>query len=59
VEHCAAAKIEPLIAIKRKRDNARWHRPVPEPAFAIIKSAMGRSPVLVRGSENTKGKWHW
>lgn len=24
VEHCAAAKIEPLIAMKRERHNARW-----------------------------------
>jgi transposase len=25
VEHCAAAKIEPLIAMKRERHNPRWH----------------------------------
>jgi transposase len=39
VEHCAAAKIEPLIALKRERHNARWRERFAEDPNAPPQSA--------------------
>lgn len=39
VEHCAAAKIEPLIALKRERHNARWKERFAEDPKALPASA--------------------
>ena len=43
VEHCAAAKIEPLIAMKRERHNASWKERFAEDPKAPPASANARA----------------
>jgi transposase len=56
VEHCAAAKIEPLIAMKRERHNARWKErfaadPKAPPAAASAMERMAHRLKTRRGKE--------
>lgn len=56
VEHCAAAKIEPLIAMKRERHNARWKDrfaadPKAPPASASAMEQMAHRLKTKRGRE--------
>jgi transposase len=56
VEHCAAAKIEPLIAMKRERHNARWKErfaadPKAPPASASVMEKMAHRLKTRRGKK--------
>jgi len=56
VEHCAAAKIEPLIAMKRERHNARWKErfaedPKAPPASASVMQQMAHRLNTRRGKK--------
>lgn len=56
VEHCAAAKIEPLIALKRERHNARWKErfaedPKAPPASASAMQQMAHRLKTKRGKK--------
>lgn len=56
VEHCAAAKIEPLIAMKRERHNARWKErfaedPKAPPASASVMQQMAHRLKTRRGKK--------
>jgi transposase len=56
VEHCAAAKIEPLIAMKRERHNARWKErfaedPKTPPASASAMQQMAHRLKTRRGKQ--------
>jgi transposase len=56
VEHCAAAKIEPLIAMKRNRHNAHWKErfaadPMAPPASASAMEQMAHRLKTRRGKE--------
>lgn len=56
VEHCAAANIEPLIAMKRERHNARWKErfakaPKAPPASASAMEQMAHQLKTQRGKE--------
>lgn len=56
VEHCAAAKIEPLIAMKRERHNARWKErfaedPKAPPASASVMQQMAHRLKTKRGKQ--------
>lgn len=56
VGHCAAAKIEPLIAMKRERHNARWKKRFAEdlkapPASASVKQQMAHQLKTQRGKK--------
>jgi transposase len=56
VDHCAAAKIEPLIAMKRERHNARWKErfaddPKAPPASASVMQQMAHRLKTRRGKK--------
>ena len=56
VQHCAAAKIEPLIAMKRERHNARWKErfaadPKAPPASASEREKMAHRLKTRRGKK--------
>ena len=56
VQACAAADINPLIAMGRQLYALRKH--TPEPMFGIIKSALGFRQFLLRGLDKVRGEWN-
>ena len=61
MDRCAAAGVEPLIALGRQphhegRKLYALRKQTPEPVFGIIKSAMGFRQFLLRGLKSVPGE---